>query len=404
MVYTNTVPCGHMRAPGGAQPGHAIECHMDLCARAMGMDPLELRLANAASERGMGSGERFSQYSPQVSGHGPQPLTSNLQPPTSNPQSPTRAREALRAAAEAIGWDQPKPEGVGRGIALADVMNSPATAYTARMVLQRDGRIVFQTPIIEQGSGMLTAFQLLTAEALGVSPDLVQVHQTMEGIDYDRGVGGSRITRIVGKMIGMQAEALQKRLAQLVAAEFGHDPAQVAIQTGGFRTPDGKHYTLAEAASLASENLEELLCYEVEPDDVVETYGAVAAEVRVDVESGQATVQRIAIALERGKIVNPVMYQGQIDGGLVQGLGYALTEGLVFDEGRVTNLNLHEYKLPVTADIPELETILLEPDLSLGITPIGEGPNCGISAAIANAVMDVIHRQVEIPIASETLV
>jgi len=97
------------------------------------------------------------------------------------------------------------------------------------------------------------------------------------------------------------------------------------------------------------------------------------------------------------------MHQGQIDGGLIQGMGYALAEGLTFDEGRVTNVNLHEYKLPNIADLPELETLILEPDLSLGLTPIGEGPNVGMSAAIACAVMDAIGGQVEIPISPEVL-
>ena len=222
MVYTNTVPCGHMRAPGGAQPAHSIECHMDLCARAMGIDPLELKIINAPTrQRRTDSGDL-----------GTVP----------------KAREVLRAAAEAIGWNRqglgargwglgqkaesgsgkaasagqhdaqspvPNPQSpsplVGRGVALVDVINSPADAYTARMLVQRDGRVVLHTPIIEQGSGMLTTFRLLAAEEFGLPLGSVEVDQTMEGIEYDRGVGGSRITRIIGKMIGMLGERLRGR-------------------------------------------------------------------------------------------------------------------------------------------------------------------------------------------------
>jgi CO/xanthine dehydrogenase Mo-binding subunit len=93
-----------------------------------------------------------------------------------------------------------------------------------------------------------------------------------------------------------------------------------------------------------------------------------------------------------GRVINPLLHQGQIDGGLIQGLGYALAEGLVVEEGRVVNQNLHEYKLPCMADVPPLETILLPPDPSLGITPIGEGPNCGISACLVNAIVDSASR------------
>jgi len=378
MVYTNTVPCGHMRAPGAAQPCHAIECHMDLCARAMGMDPLELRLINAPSlPRKTESGQ---------------------------PGSTPRAREALRAAAQAIGWNQPRRAGVGRGIALVDVMNSSADAYTARILVRRDGRVVVHTPIIEQGSGMLTAFQLLAAAEIGVPIEQVGVEQTMEGIEYDRGVGGSRVTRVVGKMIGMLAARLKLRLAELLAAEFGYDLSAVAFEPGGFRTPDGRLHSISEAASLADSDLAELLRYELTPFDLVETYAAVAAEVGVDRETGCVHLLRVASAHEVGRVVNPVMHQGQIDGGLIQGLGFALTEGIVVDDGRVTTLNLHEYKLPCAADTPPLTTLALAPDLSLGITPIGEGPNVGMSAAIANAVADVVGRQVDIPVSPEALV
>jgi CO/xanthine dehydrogenase Mo-binding subunit len=130
----------------------------------------------------------------------------------------------------------------------------------------------------------------------------------------------------------------------------------------------------------------------------------VAAEVRVDQETGGVQVERVVTALEVGRVLNPVMHQGQIDGGLVQGIGFALMENLDLEEGRVTTANLNDYKLPTARDVPALTTILLEPDLSLGITPIGEGPNAAISAAIANAIADATGADLlELPIAPESL-
>jgi CO/xanthine dehydrogenase Mo-binding subunit len=135
---------------------------------------------------------------------------------------------------------------------------------------------------------------------------------------------------------------------------------------------------VADAASLASDDLRELLRYDVKPTDTVEAYAAVAAEVEVDRETGQVTTRRVVTAHEVGKIVNPVMHQGQIDGGIVQGMGFALPRVLGFDDdGRANMANLHEYKLPTIADLPELQDADLEPDPTLGLTPIGEGPNVG---------------------------
>jgi CO/xanthine dehydrogenase Mo-binding subunit len=205
-------------------------------------------------------------------------------------------------------------------------------------------------------------------------------------------------------MIDLMTQSLQRKLADQVAAEFGYDASQLTIEPGGFRTPDGRFHSLADAASLAPEDTSDILRYQPDEFDVVEVYVGLAAEVHVDRETGQVQVRRVVNAHEVGRIINPMLHQGQIDGGLLQGYGYALTEGLRFEEGRVTNLNLGEYKIPCVEDIPPLETILLPPDLSLGITPIGEGPNCGMSAAIVNAIVDVLGHQVEIPVSPEALI
>ena len=387
MIYTNGVPGGHMRGPGEAQPLFAIECHMDLCAHAMGIDPLELRLRNAPDHP--------------------------RQQPDGQPGSRPKADEALRAAANAIGWGAPLPPGVGRGLALVEIGNSLGD-YGAEMVVRRDGQVELHTPMIENGAGMLTVFRQLVAEALGIPLEQVAVVQTMENIRYDRGVGGSRITRILGRMIGLLGERLQTRLAGLLAAEYGCQPEQVRVEAGGFRAPDGRLHSLAEVAALADEDLAELLEYPGQPSDRVEVFAAQAAEVEVDAETGQVRVRRIVTAHEVGRVVDPLMHQGQIDGGLIQGFGFALTEGLVVDEGRVLNTNLHEYKLPSIADVPPLETIVLEPDLSLGISPIGEGPNCGLPPCLVNAVVDAVRGlrggpagrqdwQLDIPLSSDAI-
>jgi CO/xanthine dehydrogenase Mo-binding subunit len=377
MVYTNTVPCGHMREPGGAQPIQAIEQHLDLCARALGLDPLDIRLINAPIE-------------PRQEDRG-------------GAGTIPKAQEALRVAADMIGWQDPKPAGVGRGIALVEISNSPANDYTNRLILQRDGRVVMHTPVVEQGSGMLTVFRQLVAEKMHVSVDQVDIVQTMEE-DYDRGVGGSRVTRIVGRMIAIMGERLQKRMAELVAELDGWPVEDIGIESGGFRTPDGALHPFAEVAALSAREMVEILRYTPQPQDVVETYSAFAAEVHVDPETGQVTTRRATCAVEVGKVINVMGHRGQIDGGMAQGIGYALLEGQHYEDGQPSLHNLHEYRIPTVMDMPAFEVRLLDPVPELGITPIGEGPNCGMAAALGCAIMDVVNGPIDTPIHPERLV
>jgi CO/xanthine dehydrogenase Mo-binding subunit len=237
---------------------------------------------------------------------------------------------------------------------------------------------------------------------MGVEVDQVDVVQAMDE-DYDRGVGGSRVTRVVGRMIGIMGERLKERLAEQVAEQVGCGVDEVGIEPGGFRAPDGARYTLAEAAALAPREVVEVLRYTPQATDVVQTYGAFAAEVHVDPETGEVTTRRATCAVEVGKVVNAVGHRGQIDGGMAQGIGYALLEGQGYQDGRPTLHNLHEYKIPTVADMPPFEVTLLDPVPDLGITPIGEGPNCGLAAALGCAIMDAVGRPLDVPIHPEHL-
>lgn len=149
-----------------------------------------------------------------------------------------------------------------------------------------------------------------------------------------------------------------------------------------------------------SEDLVENLTFRATAADRSATYLAQAVEVHVDLDTGAVTPRRVVSVHEVGRVVNRMLFRTQIYGGPMQGLGYALMENLQVDEsGRVLNTNLHEYKIPTIADTPEFEIILLPPDLSLGLTPIGEGPNAGIAPALTNAVCDAIGpRPLDIPL------
>ncbi len=357
MVYTNTVPSGHMRNPGEAQTAYAVECHTELLARELGIDPVELRRRNATEEPRHGmDGEEIE----------------------------PRIGEILDAAAKAIGWDEPRPEGIGRGIALSEIATSPGV-YSAGMELDPSGRVIFRTPIIENGAGMLTAFRQIVADELGIDQTDVSVEQSSSHFNVDRGVGGSRVTRITGILVRLLAEELRRELA---TRNGGQPPA-----------------SLADAARALAEPLALTTTYQATASDNVSVHTVQAAEVRVDPVTGEVRPTRLVSVHEAGRIINRQAFEGQVDGAVAQGLGYALMEGLLIEEGRVTNVNLHDYKVPTIADMPPLEVLILPLDERLGITPIGEGA-VGTAPAIANAVAEALGTPAafDLPITAEAVI
>jgi xanthine dehydrogenase molybdenum-binding subunit len=213
------------------------------------------------------------------------------------------------------------------------------------------------------------------------------------------------VTRLVGTIIERLADTLRDRLRALLAAELGLEAEAIEAGPGGLRTPDGQLVSLAEAAALSPEPLLERLTYQATADDNAIVYLCEAAEVHVDRETGRITPRRLVSVHEVGRVIRPDLHDGQIQGGVVQGLGYALMEGLrLDDQGRVTTLNLHDYKIPSQPDVPALEIVLLPPDERLGITPIGEGASNGVAPAIANAIVDVVGpRAFDLPIGAEAV-
>jgi CO/xanthine dehydrogenase Mo-binding subunit len=364
MIYTNTVPGGHMRSPGEAQVAYALEAHTDLIARELGMDLVEFRARNGT--------------------HHARPAEDGV-----GPDIPPRIGEVLDAAARAIGLHEPRPDGIGRGLALVEI-STTAGIYSGILHVARDGHVTIQTPIIENGAGMLSVFRRIVSEELGLPVRQITVEQSLDNIEDDRGVGGSRTTRLVGKLLIQLSRRVQARLGDLLAAEFGLDRAGLATVPGGFNTAEGRFFSFAQAASLAAEPISEGMLFRPTARESTAVCIALGVEVSVDRETGAVVPRRVVTVHEVGRIVDPLLFGRQIEGGLLQGLGYALMEQLVLQDGHVQNVNLHEYKIPTQADTPAAETILVGRDLRLGITPVGEGANAGLPAAIANAVVDVV--------------
>ena len=384
-VYTNNIPCGHMRSPGSPQSVFAAESHMDMIAQELGMDPLELRLRNVLQEGDTN--------------------------PTGGSPNQVQGEKTLRKAVEAFGWDTAKAGPyVGRGIALYD-RGTGGGESSATVVAEADGTITLRSPTFDTGTGTHTILRQIIAEELTLPPEAITVVtiDTDSG-PFDGGVGGSRVTHSAGQATLRATQQLRERLLGVAAELLSSPEERVRLQDGHFFA-DGdsaKGLSLAQVAAEAAkagEPASAQVTYIPEGPSGDTSFCAQVAEVEVDPETGQVTVRRFISAHDVGTVLNPLSHQGQIEGGIVQGLGYALMEELKVEQGQVTNGHFGEYKVPTIRDMAELTTVLLEEPA--GPTPyqgkgIGETSNCPVAAAIANAVADATGvRITDLPITAE---
>ena len=379
-VYTNNVPGGHMRAPGEPQALFAAESHMDNIARQLGMDPLEFRLNNLVQE-------------------GDEALTGGL-------YKEVKARETLRAAEETSNYRAPKPANVGRGIAIGDRRAGGGESHAA-VSLNQDGSVVLYTPIFEQGTGTYTSLRQIVAEelALPVERIVIQVWDT-DAVPFDSGVGGSRVTRIAGLATYLAAQDARQRLFKLVAETTGWSEDKIVLRGEKIISKDtGDTRQWNEVLSRVGSPIIGQGTHSDSERPPVTSFTAQVAEVSVDPETGEVKLLRFTSAHDVGKILDPVSHQGQINGGVIQGVGYALMEELRIEEGRVATLSFADYKIPTIKDIPEMRTVLLESESGSGpykTKAIGENPIGPAAAAIANAVEDAVGVRIrDLPITAE---
>ena len=385
MVYTNNVPCGHMRSPGKPQVAFAVESHMDMLAKELGLDPYAFRLRNILQD-----GDAT-------------PVGGNLQQ--------IRAEDTLRQAAEAAHWGRTdKPANVGLGMAISD-QSQGAGQSSAAVTMDASGEVKLFMSLWDTGTGAHTIMRQLVAETLTLPPEKVTlVMQDTDAVPYESGPGGTRVTYTSGQAAFGAAEALRDKLLAVAAEvlEAPLDQLQLAQGRIGVTGDASRRMALADVVQHATSPSGQPLRGEknitTERTDMT-SFCAQVAEVAVDPDTGQVTVNKIVTAHDVGTILNPLTHQGQIEGGLIQGLGYGLMEEMLTEDGQIATLSLGDYKLPTVKDIPELVTVLLEP--GAGPAPyqskgIGESSNIPVAAAIANAVADAVGvRITDLPITAE---
>ena len=381
--YTNTVPAGHMRAPGAPQIVFAVESHMDLIAHELGLDPLAFRLRNTLQEGDHAPlGEQWRMI---------------------------RCTETLEAAAEGAGWSTEKAPHVGRGIGMYDREPGAFGPSSATLTLNADATLTLMTGAVDTGTGSFTILQQIVAEEFQLPLERVSVVQgDTDTASWEVGAGGSRLTHMAGQSTLLAVQELKAALSGVAAQHLNQAAEKIQFQAGYFLTGDEQQIDLATLATWAEQQGEMPLSrignYVPDPVDVT-SFCAQVAEVEVDPETGQVTLRKLTTAHDVGTILNPLTHQGQIEGGVAQGIGQALMEHLLIQDGSVTSLHLGDYKLPTAMDMPELKTVLVESNA--GPAPyagkaVGEHSNVAIPAAVANAVFDAVGvRLMDLPVTAE---
>ena len=374
-----------MRAPGEAPGNAALECAMDEMALACGMDPLAFRLKNYAEVEPM-SGKSFSSkalrecYEQGAARFGW----------SGRPLAPRMMRDK---SGMLVGW--------GMGTAQFPVVMFQGQA---RAVLLRDGTGLVETGAQDMGQGAWTAFAQIAADSLGLDLDKIEFRSGTSDLP-DAGIaGGSGHTATVGAAIDAAGADVIAKLADL-ATRDERSPLFGAGNTG-VRARGGRLYRLDDATR--SESYADILGRaghdrieghgtgaadaNAQAAYAMYAHGAVFAEVTVDPDLGQVRVTRLVGAFAAGTIINPRMVQSQYYGGMIWGLSFALHEHAVVDRrsGRIMNANLADYHVPVNADVPSVEAIIVEerdPHVNaLGVKGVGEISITGTVGAIANAV------------------
>jgi xanthine dehydrogenase YagR molybdenum-binding subunit len=390
-----------MRAPGAVSGMFALECAMDELAYALKIDPLELRLINYAE----------------------------VDPESGKPFSSKALRECYRLGAEKFGWKQRKFEprsmrdgrllvGWGTATGVWGAFQSPASA---RITFRADGTAHVVSATSDIGPGTYTVVTMIAAEYLGLTLDRVQFELGDTKFPRAPAQGGSQTTASVGSAVHGAALAVGARLLMLANQDAnspikGAAASDVEMLDGRLRLKNDPSRFVDIAEVMRRNSLNEITeTFEAKPSEERRKYatlahGAQFIEVKVDPDIGQVRVTRAIEVTACGKIINPKASHSQEIGGVVWGIGMALTEATEIDHryGRIMNPNLQHYHVPVNADVHMVETIFVEEEDTvvnpLGVKGMGELGMVGIPAAIANAVFHATGKRIrELPITPDKL-
>jgi CO/xanthine dehydrogenase Mo-binding subunit len=402
-VYTNLPPAGAFRGYGAPQGAWAYESQMDMIAERLGMDPVELRCRNLLRD-----GQEFA---------------------TGESVHDVHFADLLTRAVHAIGWDPAAPpvrEGTKvRASGAACAMKSTVTPSTSSVSvkLNEDGSLDILTSSVEMGQGLQTALAIIAARRLGVPLERIHVSDVDTQVTpYDQQTSSSRSTHAMGSAVALALDDVRRQLLELGADLLEADAADVEVADAQVRIKGAPERAIGLAQVVRATRRGNLLgsgTFQVDggldPDTgqglatVHWHQAAGAAEVEVDLETGQARVVRYEGAVYAGQVVNPVQAELQTEGSITFGVGQALFEEMVYDAGQLQNGNLGEYMLPSIKDLPAIGVTLVEHDPSRAdemgdIHGLGETSLPPVAPAVGNAVYRATGVRIrDLPITAEKI-
>ena len=404
-VATNKVPTGAFRGFGSPQILFAVESQIDQLAQELGMNPLEFRRKNILRQGDTTATLQKLSYSVGL-------------------------EETLDKVVAASGWSpsMAKEDGIGYGFSsifygVGLGAGGKALARTgARVIVHGDGSVLFSVGTTEIGQGMTTVLSQIVADELGVPFEWVSMMPTDTSRVPDSGpTVASRSTTMSGNALKDACIKIKSVLLDEAAVMLDKPISEIAFDDGTVKVGDVKRPLLeiikscfAKRRPLSAEG------WHISPPTsfdettgqgdayVVYAYATNLAKVKVDKETGVVDVLQVWAAHDVGKAINPALAEGQIEGGIMQGIGYALMEDMVTDErGVIKNPEFSTYIIPTAEDQPKISPILVEhpyPDGPYGAKGFGEQPLMGVAPAIANAVFDAVGVRIkELPITPEKI-
>ena len=386
-VYTNITTGGAMRGYGIPQAAFAAECMADDLAAAIHMDPLEFRIKNCMPE-------------------------GYVDPHTHVACNTYGLKECMEKGRNYIHWDEKRKEyenqtgpvrkGIGMAIFCYKTGVYPISLETAscRMILNQDGSMQLQMGATEIGQGADTVFTQMAAETTGITEDRVHILSTQDTdiTPFDTGAYASRQTYVSGMAVKKAGLIFKDKILDYAAYMLDKEKDSMDIRNNVVVDKESgeKLLDMAELATTAFYSLDRSIHITAEAtshckDNTFAT-GACFAEVEVDMPLGKVKVTNIVNVHDSGTLINPKLAEAQVHGGMSMGLGYALSEELLFDKnGRPLNDNLLDYKLPTSMDTPDLHVQFVElddPTGPFGNKALGEPPAIPVAPAIRNAVLN----------------
>ncbi|MFQ5850542.1 MAG: xanthine dehydrogenase family protein molybdopterin-binding subunit [Candidatus Binatia bacterium] len=399
-IYTNKPPAGAFRGFGVSQSAWAHESQMDVIASALKMDPLAIRLKNVYEEASeFITGEKLRDIG---------------------------LKSCLEKVARAVQWKERPDEHAGdstqRGKGIACLIKATITPSISSAVvkLNEDGSVTVFTGTVEMGQGSETTLAQVVASALGIPLEKITVLAVdTDVVPYDLTTSSSRSTFHMGKAVQLAAQDLLNQLREIVVQDYGIPAEQVKLSEGKIRLPETtmeyrevlfKRFGM-QGGTLVGQGQVRTRTTNDQGEKVTSAFwflGAGAADVEVDRETGRLKILRYATAVDVGKAISPLGCRQQLAGAAITGLGQALFEQMVFDNGQLVNPNFVDYVLPSLGDMPDvIESIPVEvphKEGPFGAKGIGETALIPVAPAIANAVFDAVGVRIkQLPITAEKI-